>query len=332
MLNKYVKAIAMTVLAVSSIGSANAQSVKGTIAIPGQPAQLAVDAVLNRVYVAVPNFGALPYDYLTVIDGNTDKVIKTIQIPPVAAAVAVDPFKSLVYVGGTYQDSNGNTQSQVAVINALTEQVITTISVSTTPGDGILGMAVNALNGTLYVTNGSDNEVDVIRNFGVRDRIEASAEPYGVAVNPFLNDIYVALLDGNVSVISGKTNAVTATTPFGASDIGVASDIVTGKVFATNFVGFPGSGTVGVFDQAANVLATVPVGRLPFGIDVDFGTHLVFVANTQDNSVSVINGSTNAVASTLPVSARFVAVNPVTEKVYAAAANNAAIVTVINEK
>ena len=184
MLTRLAKAVAIVVLAISAGTIANAQSVRGTIALPGQPAQLAIDAVLNRIYVAVPNFGALPYDYLTVIDGNTDKVIKNIQIPPVASAIAVDSFKSLVYVGGTYQDSEGNTQSQVVVINALTEQVIKTISVSTTPGDGILGLAVNALNGRLYVTNGSDNEVDVIRHFEVRDRIATSTEPYGIAINP----------------------------------------------------------------------------------------------------------------------------------------------------
>jgi YVTN family beta-propeller protein len=331
MLNTYAKHIAMMALAASSIAFANAQSVKGTIALPGQPAQLAVDVLCNRIYVAVPNFGALPYDYLTIIDGKTDTVIKTIQIPPVAVAVAVDPFKGLVYVGGTYQDSNGITQSQVAVVNAATDKVVKTIPVSTTPGDGILSLAVNDLNGNLYVSNGSDYEVDVISNFAVQSRIATTGEPYGIAVNPFLNNIYVARLDGNVSVISGKTNAITTTTPFGVSDVGIAADIVTGSVFTTNLVGYPNSGTVGAFNQAASLVATVPVGYSPFGIDVDFGTHLVFVANTQSSTVSVINGTTNAVTSTLPVSALFLAANSVTEKVYATSSSSAAV-TVINEK
>jgi YVTN family beta-propeller protein len=331
MLNTYVKHIAIMALAVSSIAFANAQSVKGTIALPGQPAQLAVDALCNRIYVAVPNFGALPYDYLTIIDGKTDTVIKTIQIPPVAVAVAVDPFKGLVYVGGTYQDSNGVTQSQVAVVNAVTEKVVKTISVSTTPGDGILGLAVNDLNGNLYVSNGSDYEVDVISNFAVQSRIATTGEPYGIAVNPFLNNIYVARLDGNVSVINGKTNAITTTTPFGVSDAGIAANIVTGNVFTTNLVGYPNNGTVGAFNQAASLQATIPVGYYPFGIDVDFGTNLVFVANSQSSTVSVINGSTNAVTSTLPVSALFIAANPVSEKVYATSSSSASV-TVINEK
>jgi len=331
MLNQYVKRIAITVLAVSSIAFAHAQSVKGTITLPGQPAQLAVDALFNRIYVAVPNFGALPYDYLTIIDGKTDAVLKTIQIPPVAVAVAVDPVRALVYIGGTYQDSNGVTQSQVAVVSEITEKVVKTISVSTTPGDGILGLAANDLDGNLYVSNGCVNEVVVISIFGVKCRIASTGEPYGIAVNPFLNNIYVARLDGNVSVINGKTNAITTTTLFGVSNVGIAANIVTGNVFTTNFVGYPDNGTVGAFNHAASLLATIPVGYSPFGIDVDFGTNLVFVANTQSNTVSVINGSTNAVTSTLPVSALFVAANPLTEKVYATSSSSASV-TVINEK
>lgn len=332
MLNKYVKSIATAVLAVSSIAFANAQSVATVIDLPSAPAQLAVNALVNRIYVAVPNHGAKPYDYLTVIDGHSDKIAKNIKIPPVAIAVAVDPFKELVYVGGTYKDKNGVKQSEVVVVNARSEEVIKTISVSTTPGDGILGLAVNALDGDLYVTNGSDNELDVIRHFEVKKRIALSAEPYGVAVNAFLNTIYVALLDGNISVINGKTKAVTTTTPFGAANVGIAADIVTGNVFAANSVGYPQIGTVGIFDQKGKVLATVPVGDNPFGVDVDFGTNLVFVASTQDGSISVIDGTTYAVTATLPVSAVFVAANPFTQKVYAASTPDSATVTVINEK
>jgi YVTN family beta-propeller protein len=331
MLHKYAKAVVITVLAISSAAVVHAQSVVSTITLPGLPEQVAVNALTDRVYVAVPNFGAEPFDYLTVINGKSETVIKNIEIPPIAYAVAVDPLRGLVYVGGSYVDADGNTHNEVVAVNSLTDRVLRTISVSTTAGNGIQGLAVNALNGDLYVTNASDNEVDVIDCFEVKDRISTSGEPYGVTVNPLLNTIYVALINGNVSVINGKTNEITTTTPVGISDAGIAVDITTGNVFATNSVGFPDAGSVGVLDKTGDLLSTVPAGNFPLGIDVDLGTHLVFVANSGDNTISVINGKTDAVNSTLPVSALFLAVNPVTKRVYVAPATNTAALTVLSE-
>lgn len=332
MLPMYAKSVVLTILAASAVAAAHAQSVQATINLPGLPEQVAVNPITNRIYVAVPNFGAQPFDYLTVIDGKTNAVIKNIEIPPVAYAVAVDAFTGVVFVGGSYQDANGVTQSEVVAVNPQTAKILATIPVSTTAGDGIQGLAVNALNGDVYVTNGSDSEVDVIHCFKLKSRIPTSGIPYGVAVNPLLNSVYVALLDGSVSLIDGKTNTITTTTPVGTSNAGIAVDLLTGNVFTANSVGAPSTGSVGVLGKTANLLATVSVGNFPLGIDVDFGTHLAFVANSGDNTVSVINGKTNAVTSTVPVSALFLAVNPATQKVYVAPAANTAALTVLSEK
>lgn len=330
MRNSHAKSLALAVLAVSAVSIANAQSVKGTVALPGSPEQVAVNPFTNRIFVAVPNFGAEPFDFLTVVDGKTDTVVKNIQIPPVAFAVAVNPANNRVYVGGSFQDDNGVTQNEVVAVDPTTEKVLKTISISTTPGNGIQGLAVNILNGDVYVTNGSDNEVDVIRNLQVKDRIAVSGEPFGIAVNPVLNKIYVALQDGNVSIIDGESKKITVTTPFGASDAGIAVDLANGNVFTANSVGNPG--TVGVLSAAGSVQATVPVGSGPFGIDVDFLSGLTFVANSQSGTVSAINANSDVVTSTLPVSALFLAANPVTGKVYVAPASNATTLTVISEK
>lgn len=332
MLQKYAKSVALTVLAACAATVAHAQTVQGTIALPGLPEQLAVNPLLDRIYVAVPNFGAEPYDYLTVVNGKTGTVTKNIQIPPLAYAVAVDLRDDLVYVGGSYTDAEGNNQNAVIVVNPERGRVLKTISLSTTQGSGVQGIAVNGLNGDVYVANGSDNEIDVIHCFKVKDRIPTSGEPFGVAVNPFANKIYASLLTGNVSVIDGKTNMITLTTPFGASDAGIAVDLGTGKVFVANSTGFPSSGSVGILDNVGDLVSTIPAGNFPLGIDVDFITHLAFVANSGDNTVSVLDEKTATVTSTLPVSGLFLAVNPVTEKVYVAPATNVAALTVISEK
>ncbi len=49
------------------------------------------------------------------------------------------------------------------------------------------------------------------------------------------------------------------------------------------------------------VLATVPVGYRPYGVAVNPITHKVYVANSASNSVSVIDGLTNAEVAAIPV-------------------------------
>jgi len=60
-------------------------------------------------------------------------------------------------------------------------------------------------------------------------------EPYGVAVNPTTNRVYVTN-EGtdNVSVIDGATNAVTATVPVGIHPWGIAFNPTTNRVYVTN--------------------------------------------------------------------------------------------------
>lgn len=328
--NKYMNTVAVALLAVSSGVLTHAQSVKTTITLPNLPEQLATDAVHNRIYAAVPNFGSESFDYLTVIDGHSDKVLRNIQIPPIAYAVAVNPFTDRIYVGGTYVDNNGVDQSEVVEICGNEGKVNRTIHISSTTGDGILGLAVNLFTDELYVSNGSDDEIDVVRSGVVSKRISLPGEPFGVAVNPLTSQIYAALQNGNVSVINAKTKAITATTAIGASNAGIAVDLKNGDVYTTNLV-FAESSTVGVLSGTGAVVTNVSVGNSPIGIDVDPLTGLVFVANSQDGTVNVIQASTNIVSSTLPVSGLFLTANFASEKVYVGSISSPSV-TVISEK
>lgn len=71
-------------------------------------------------------------------------------------------------------------------------------------------------------------------------------------------------------------------------------------------------------DVSYRVTATVPVGKGPNGIAVDPGTRAVYVANTEDGSVSVIDGETRAVTSRIPVGNKpwSVAVDPSTNTIF----------------
>ena len=332
MFSNYSKLLVMSVLTVSA-AAVNAQTVKGTVPLPGFAEQVAVDPILNRVYVAIPNFGVFgdgSYDYLTVVDGNKDLAIKNIKIGPIATAVAVDYIRSLVYVGGQNSLTGA---SEIAIVSALTNKVLKTTTVtSTTSGSGILGLAVNSFTGTVYAANASDNEVDVIKNGAVTARIATTGEPVAISVNLISNTVYASREDGFVDIISGKTNTVTVSAAFGALNQGIVADIATGNVLVASQPVTAGAASVGILNSAGAVLSTLTVGNGAVGIDVDPLTHLAFVSNTVDDTLSAINESTPEVTLTMPVSSLFVAVNPVTEKVYVSPIDSVMSLTVVTEK
>jgi YVTN family beta-propeller protein len=329
MLNKLGKVIAIAVLAISAGAVANAQSIKGTIPLPGLPEGIGINYLTNRIYVAIPNFDNIS-DSLAIIDGRTDTVIGSVSIPPVGQSVAVDVVRDLIYVGGSYFDVNGVEQSKVAVINGRTNKVVAVVPITTTSGTGIEGVAVNSLTGEVYVSNASDNQVDVIPagSEKIVARISVPESPFGITVNPFNNQVYVALSNGTVDVIDGRKNKVTTTATIGDANAGIAVNWATENVFVTD--NDFGLSTVGVVGSKGNVVADVAVGNTPFGVDVDLLTNLAFVTNTQDGTVSVIDGKTNTVKEVLPVTGLYVAVNPTTEKVYVGGQDNS--ITVLREK
>ena len=332
MLIKYAKLLVMSVLTVSAVAM-NAQTIKGTVALPGYSEQVAVDPLLNLVYVAIPNFGVFgdgSYDYLTVVNGKKDVVIKNIKIAPIATAVAVDIIRSLVYVGG---QNTLTLASEVAVVNACTNKVVKTFQVTgTTEGAGIVGLAVNIATGTVYAANSSDNEIDVINDGKVTARIASTGVPAAVSVNPITNTVYSSREDGFVDIIGGKTNTITASVAFGAVNQGIDVDLVTGNVLVVGNPANPSAASVGILNSAGTVLSTLTVGNGAVGIAVDPLTHLAYVANASDDTLSVIKESTATVTNTIPVSSLFLAVNPVTEKIYVSPIDSVMSLTVVTEK
>ena len=89
--------------------------------------------------------------------------------------------------------------------------------------------------------------------------ISAGGYPWGVAVNPSTNTVYVANMTGNsVSVIDGSTNTVTATVSVGRNPFGVAINPSTNTIYVAN----AGDNSVSVIDGSTNtVTSTITVGR-----------------------------------------------------------------------
>ena len=319
--------LAVAALAIS--GTAFAQTVKTTINFAQPTAGVVADPLNDRVYVVAPSFGGATDD-LAIINGKTNTIIGNVSIPVGAYLAAVNYFSGKVYVATCNSDADP-VNCSVTVVNTFKKNAVTTIPITTTQGDGLLGIAVDVITDKIYVSNASDNVINIID--GNCDQLVGTlpisgGEPVGLAVNPFLHTLYVPLNDSSVDVFDTKAKSLISTTTVGGTDSFAAVNLATGNVYVTDAEAGPS--TTAVLNSAGTVQTTVPVGDSPYGLDVDPFTNLIFVASTALNNVTVINGKTNAVQTTLSnVPATFVSVNYFSHLVYVSGANG---ITVLTEK
>jgi DNA-binding beta-propeller fold protein YncE len=259
------------------------------------PLGVAVDESTNTVYIA----NALD-DTVSVINGAECDAVDTagcgerpatVTVGAFDNAVVVDPITHMVFV--TNQDAS---PGSVSVIdgNACTGthpagcagQPLTDVQV----GGGASGIGINAATDTVYVANTGEDS----NNVPVRD--------------------------GNtVSVINGATCrpahaagcVAVGTAAVGTSPAAIAADPATNTVYVANtYDGAVHEGTVSVLDGAhcdgsdptgcaAQAPPQVTVGADPIGVAVDDRTHVAFVANGLDDTVSEIATSACNAAHTL---------------------------------
>jgi len=180
--------------------------------------------------------------------------------------------------------------------------------------------------------------------------ISAGLGPYGVAVNPVTNRIFVndrlnAVLLGNfITVIEGGsvgTTPVFTSFALGQSlSAGIIFNTTTNRVYVAsqsfnNGISFDTTkGAVTVIDGTSTgvlpvILAQIQIPQPVTGIDVNTTTNKIYVSGT--SNVYVINGITNAITSTIPIGGGSfgVGVNETTNKIYVAL-NAAGTVKVID--
>jgi YVTN family beta-propeller protein len=240
------------------------------------------------------------------------------------------------------------------------------------------GETVDQATGTLYVSTADDaltivNEATcnhiVMTGCGQpTPATVAGLDTFSIAINPATHTVYTGDSGGNeggqyaISVLDASTcNPVVATgcspnptsisTPF--NPYGLAVDQATDTIYATNLADSNGSSpnTVSVIDGAtcnasvtsgcANAPATVAVGSQPAGLAVNQRTDTIYVANSNEHTLSVIDGATcngadtagcGQIAPKVPLgqSPWAVAVNQATDTIYALNPGNPGTVSVID--
>ncbi len=276
-----------------------------------------VNPITNRIYVTHANgpeqWGSCSAGYTSVVNGETNTVVSTIELPNTEFDIAVNPNTNRIYV-------TSHNCCILSVIDGATDTKMADIPLGGGTWGGCWGVTVNPATNrvyankwsTLYVIDGDTNAI--VGTTGV------ASNAYFMDTNPLTNRIYVSDFDYGVSVIDGSTNAVVANIPLPTHPRGVAVDASANRIYVAS----AGAGVVSVIDGVANaVVATIPVVGAPIGVALNSATGRVYVADGWSDDITIIDVATNTVLGRVAVgdnpsgAVADVAVNPTTGRIYA---------------
>jgi YVTN family beta-propeller protein len=123
-----------------------------------------------------------------------------------------------------------------------------------------------------------------------------------------------AILLGVIATAGAKPRTGEPSTSLLNATRAIALNAKTGKVYAIA----PAQDAVTVFDRAKAATTSVKVGKSPVALAINEKTNRIYVANNGSGSVSVIDGTNDAVVATVNVGnlPYVLAVNPVTNKIF----------------
>ena len=270
-----------------------------TIPVGTGPLFIAVNPETNRVFVDNGRDASL-----TMIDGATDTVIGTYPVGS-TGPISVNTITGIVYI--VRLTGTGSDEVTFFDANTDTPTWYTIATNSFQPN----AMAVNTATDTIYVAHYATGDVKVISGaFNPNDDFPAGvsvgvfSHPFAVAANPVTNKVYVITQDarGPISIIDGATNDnFIPPIPAGHAQQpqAIAVNPLTNKVYAAF------ANEVVVIDGATNALRFVPVpgsATGPVSIAINAKGNRILVASAQ-GSLSVIDGDTDTVVSTTPITA-----------------------------
>ncbi|MFH1148872.1 MAG: YncE family protein [Actinomycetota bacterium] len=160
---------------------------------------VAVNPSTNLIYI-------LGYDddgdHVFVIDGETDTIVKTIDISSIGFDIEVNPVTNKVYATGL---------DIVTVIDGSSGTIVKTIAVGEDPS--LIG--INTATDKIYVAYQADspdaNTITVISGAtdDVAGSIPVATSPSGIAVDSVSGRVFISCQeDGSLCVINGQTDAV----------------------------------------------------------------------------------------------------------------------------
>jgi YVTN family beta-propeller protein len=215
------------------------------------------------------------------------------------AQIAYDGLNGDLYIPSGFPAPPGdigstNLSNFVLVLNATSGTIVSSVPVGASPE----AAAYDSLTATVFVTNSRSDNISVIQGTTLRfASIPVGGYPDGVTCATGAGDVFVANEDSDtVSVLNDSTGHVVATVVLGGAPDSIAYDSGTSTIFAAG-----GGSMAAISDSNHTPTGITSVGPYPEAVAYDSRTGNLYVANSDNNSVSVVSGTTHQVLTTVNV-------------------------------
>ncbi len=246
---------------------------------------IGVNTLSNRIFIVDES------NRTSIIDGETDVVIEVIDVGGVA--ISIDEEGDRVYIGS---------RDIVNVIDGLSGEILGSINV------GANAIGFNPITNRVYIVSNDGTTVVDSTNSEVIDEIEVNGE--AIAINSDKNQIYI-ISYGTIVVMDGESNEIINTVLIGASPFKTVFNPTTNLIYTSNEF----SKGINVIDGSNGQITDV-INAKGAGLDVDPTSNRIYAIS--DDGISVIDGLTNDVINEINISGDAIKVNPITNIVYAA--------------
>jgi YVTN family beta-propeller protein len=269
------------------------------------PLDIAVNTNSNKVYVT-NNIDR----NVSVINGETDKLITNIHLSDKPYSVGVNPTTNKIYV--TYEGSD-----IVSIIDE-TKDNIKNISL---PYQSAADLNINSKTNKVYIAHPNNNTVSIIDGKTdklINEGIDVGDKPIRIDIDEEADKVLVVNQGSDsVSVIDGTTDTIIKTLKISSDkpyDVEFNSDI--NAAYIIN-VGSNSKNIVDVIKYDYNNDNYIHVGDKPVDIDVNPITNKTYVVNYDSDTLSIINSTNRVEEIDLEGDKpRSIAVNPTTNKIY----------------
>lgn len=288
------------------LSSVSAQWLETTIQLDSAagPWALCYSTQSDRVYSANLDQGTV-----TVIDGATNQIIKTVTTGAYAWVLCYNPTNDKVYCA----NAEGNS---VTIIDGATDSVIANLGC-----DGPRALCYNSHDNRIYSANEwgvFNNAVAVIdgRTNQIVGGIYPGLEPCALCYNSCNNKVYCAtLIDDHVVVADGSTNQIIDTVMVGEEPLALFYSPENNKIYCSNYDSYNVSVIDGATDSVIHTLAIWTKG----GFCYRPRDNALYCPDLNTGNVLVIDAATDSLLDTVFVEdAAAVNYNLLNDKLYCA--------------
>ncbi|MGA8275518.1 MAG: YncE family protein [Thermoplasmata archaeon] len=300
------------------VGTVNASTdlLQGTVHIGFEPGAMAADPVTGNLFVT--GWNSTGTAYVAVISGANGTVLTTFPLGsgrfPLAGpnGIAYDPVSGNFYIPSIVSGLPQGTRGNLTVVNGSAPAVLTNLSLTFNP-DSILYVPST---GNFYLGNESGDNLSIFNptSVSVVGVVALPNTPSLLASAAPQQQVYVGI-DGNVSVVSTRTNLVVSTFPVTRQPTGLAYDPLANDLFISDYVG----NNVSVVNATSyQVVTSILLGASPYNMAFDSSNGDLYVADLLSSQLIVVNGTTDRVTGFVPLGTTpyGVAYDPATQDLY----------------